>query len=205
MTIITSWDDGCNHDVRLSQLLEKYNLPAIFYIPSKWIDYGYMKGYVPLTEDQLLDISSKFEIGAHGRTHALLTKISLDAAEIEIVRGKEEMEDFIDKDITSFCYPRGYANDPIKNIVRKHFDTARNTLVGSIEEDEDPIWQSTSVHVCADRDKYLGDNWLDYGLKLLKQAKRRKDSVFHIWGHSWEIDHKDGWRGLELLFAEATS
>ena len=76
---ITSWDDGRYQDFRLAELLKKYEIPAIFYIPVN----------CEIDKDGILKLAKDFEIGSHTLTHALLTRISLDNAEREIKGGKE--------------------------------------------------------------------------------------------------------------------
>lgn len=197
----TSFDDGAKLDLRLAELLDKYNLQATFYIPGMWESYGTVKGWEPLSYEDVKYLSEHFTIGAHGLTHALLTKIPISVAEYEIYQSKILLEDLFDLDITSFCYPRGYASGPIKDVTRRYYDSARSTLVGSIDEAEDPLWEHTTVHVCCQRDEYMGKNWLDFAYDMLKKAQTRKNAVYHVWGHSHEIERNQGWKGVEELFS----
>jgi peptidoglycan-N-acetylglucosamine deacetylase len=50
-------------------------------------------------------LAERFEIGAHTRLHLRLPTLSLAAARQEIVDGKAELEDFIGREVRSFCYP----------------------------------------------------------------------------------------------------
>lgn len=198
MRILTSWDDGAYQDIRIADLLRKHNLPGIFYIPAQWQHYCKSKGWEPLTTEDLLGISNDFEIGSHGVTHALLTQVPLKTAVWEIQQSKIMLEEIVDKEVTSFCYPRGYSADHLKKEVAKVYLDARNTLVGSITPPTDPYWTATSVHTY-NRTEYGNMNWFDYGVKLLDKAKRNPNSVFHLWGHSWEVDKYNGWNALDRL------
>jgi len=204
MILLSSWDDGANHDIRLAELLKKYNIPATFYIPYDWQNYCRMKGWVPCTEEEMQYIADNFEIGSHTITHPLLTQIDIKRAEKEIVGSKKLLEDKFGKPVTKFCYPRGYADRAIRDIVREHYEEARNTLVGSLEPPEDKAWTPTTVHVACQRKEYLGDHWLDFALAKLKTARKRKNAIYHIWGHSHEISKNDGWKALEYLFSEVS-
>ncbi len=62
----TSWDDGTIHDLRLAELLTKYNLPATFYIAQKH-EYGFLQ------EKYIAELGQHFEIGAHTLNHVVLS------------------------------------------------------------------------------------------------------------------------------------
>jgi peptidoglycan/xylan/chitin deacetylase (PgdA/CDA1 family) len=62
----TSWDDGTIHDLRLAELLAKYDLPATFYIARKH-EYGYLQ------EKDIAGLGQYFEIGAHTLNHVVLS------------------------------------------------------------------------------------------------------------------------------------
>lgn len=203
MRIISSWDDGCKEDLRLAELLLRYGIQATFYIPSEWQTYNLREGREPLSHHDLFYLAEHFEIGSHGVNHKLLTRIPIEEARQEIIESKHILERILDMEIDKFCYPRGYADDVLRDTVRKHYSYARNTLVGEIQESEDPVWQSTSVHVGGKRRKeYEGTNWLDEARKHFKLAQVTPGSVYHIWGHSWELTKQDAWNDLEELMKE---
>lgn len=203
MKIEASFDDGCKEDLRLAELLIKYDIPATFYIPSDWTYVNQREGREPLSFNDLQALSDEFEIGSHTITHPLLTRIRFNLAKEEIIESKIELEEMLGVSVTSFCYPRGYANDQIRDVVRKHYKTARNTLVGNIQEAKDPIWQTTSVHIAGKRRKeYEFTTWQQEARMWLLRASRRKDGVFHMWGHSWEISRYDAWDEFEKFLKE---
>ncbi len=57
----TSWDDGHKLDLKLSELLAKYNIAGTFYIAKDF--QGRM------TDEDIIKISKNNEIGAHTITH----------------------------------------------------------------------------------------------------------------------------------------
>ena len=57
MKILTSWDDGHELDLRVMELLRKYKLPGIFFIPIESWGYSNLEKY------------KDFEIGCHTYTH----------------------------------------------------------------------------------------------------------------------------------------
>jgi peptidoglycan/xylan/chitin deacetylase (PgdA/CDA1 family) len=206
MKIKASFDDGSKEDLRLAELMDKYGIhDVIFYIPSDWANYNILLNREPLSWDDFEDIANRFEIGSHTISHPMLTRIPFGEAVDEIIESKYHLEELAKREITSFCYPRGYANDELREVVRKNYKTARNTLVGYITESEDPIWQNTTVHAGGKRRKeYEGTTWLKEGLRLLEEAVRTEGSVYHLWGHSWELTREDGWHDLETLLGEVS-
>ncbi|MBN1786310.1 MAG: polysaccharide deacetylase family protein [Candidatus Methanofastidiosa archaeon] len=218
--VTTSWDDGHPLDMKLAHLLGKYEIPATFFIPirnSQRRDVLDGKG--------ILELSEAFDIGGHTYNHVDLTGIDLEEAKEEILKGKETIENIIGRDVESFCYPLGKYNKDIIEIVRQSgFSCARTVrlLETSIK---DPFQLGTTAHVTEKglthitnyflksrdlpnrrmvcrligggamfRDWYhLANNTLEYVV--------RKGGVFHLWGHSWEIEQFGQWGKLEVFLA----
>lgn len=204
LKIVASFDDGSKEDLRLAELMEKYNIyDVIFYIPSDWHFVNEISRREPLSEKDVLGLDKKFKIGSHTITHPLLTRISMEDAEIEIKESKQQLEYLLGHKVDYFCYPRGYANDELRNIVRQTYKGGRNTLIGSLTPADDPAWESTTVHVGGKRRKeYEGTTWLKEGMKLLDEAIERghkEDIVYHLWGHGWELSREAAWDDLETL------
>ncbi|HQU80559.1 MAG TPA: polysaccharide deacetylase family protein [Azonexus sp.] len=61
-----------------------------------------------MTKKQLRDLAGLgFEIGAHTENHPILAVLPDDHAYREITRGREQLEDMIDKRVGLFAYPNG--------------------------------------------------------------------------------------------------
>lgn len=182
-----SFDDGHPLDLKTADLLEKYGLTAIFFIPS----------CSPLKDEEIQRLAHKHEIGGHTVNHPMdLKLVHGDELRFEIEGNKEDMEATIGKKITKFCYPRGRYNEKtIQAVKRAGYTTARTTVVGHTVLPDDPYQQHTTVHF-APRKEYEGKDWLDYALE------HRHSPYFHGWGHSLEIDRNGDWQKLETLFRE---
>ena len=109
--LTTSWDDGSVHDLKLADLLAKYNIPATFYIPIRNPERKVM------SKSEIVKISKSFEVGGHSLNHRSLTEISVKEAEDEINEGKRRLEDVIGHGMSSFSYPYGRANQQVKQMV----------------------------------------------------------------------------------------
>lgn len=194
----SSWDDGHPLDIRIADLLQKYNLPGTFYIPGM------------VFEPLVLDLSKKgFEIGGHTVTHPSdLKQLSDEELLWEIVENKKALENETGQKINSFCYPRGrYDNRALDILKSLGFTHARTTEILALPypENHSPtpdLKAKTSIHVYQ-RKEYGDLDWLSWAYNLVAQAVEN-DLVFHIWGHSWEIDRDKNWGKLELFFSWIT-
>lgn len=205
MKIISSWDDGTQEDIRLAELLNKYNMDATFYFPVYYelANERHHTERKSLTPEERQAIAKEFTIGSHTLTHPLLTRISSKIAWAEINHSRLMLRSEFNQPIDSFCYPRGYSNPELQMMVKEAgYKDARSTVVGYIHESENPYFTQTTVHAGCNRKEYGGMSWLEYAYKMLYEAIRTKDSVFHVFGHSWELTKNDGWHDLEQLFEQ---
>ncbi|RZD43513.1 MAG: hypothetical protein CXT78_08090 [Thaumarchaeota archaeon] len=208
--ITTSWDDGHPLDFKIGNILEKNNIPGTFYIPLA------MPGKELMSKDKMKILSKKFEIGGHTLTHPTLTELSLEDIEKEVNVGKDELEKIVGE-ISSFCYPRGQYNSQIIKIVKKSgFNGARTaeflryTIKNLFEYHPtvhayDRILASRGKQTVTTEDKDLSLSLLFSGT-IFKTwdhiAKKTLDfvlehgGIWHLWGHSWEIDDNNDWHRL---------
>lgn len=197
-----SIDDGCQLDLRIAKLCQKYNIPCTFYIPIDYMSLAFNKGYDPLSAQAYRYLIDNFEIGSHGVTHRYLTQIPPEEARDEIFASKEMLENLTGKKVSKFCYPRGYANEQIKQWVKEAgYTYARSTAIGSIEAPQDPFFAETTVHIgCPVRPEYSGSTWLDYAKQKLDEARKKDFATYSIWGHSWEISKYSEWDNVKKFF-----
>jgi peptidoglycan/xylan/chitin deacetylase (PgdA/CDA1 family) len=73
-----------------------------------------------LTWNQLRDIASAgIEIGGHSCTHPAMTMCSTAQIEHEAAGSKQELENQLQRPVTSFAYPFGICNETVRQFVRK--------------------------------------------------------------------------------------
>jgi peptidoglycan/xylan/chitin deacetylase (PgdA/CDA1 family) len=60
-----------------------------------------------------------FEIGSHGLTHRILTRLSLTEAAHEIASSKKKLEEMIARPVVSFAYPDGECDEASVGLVKK--------------------------------------------------------------------------------------
>jgi hypothetical protein len=217
--VTTSWDDAYPADLRLAELLQKHDLRGTFYCPI----HG-EEGRPTLSSHELRRLrSAGFEIGAHSLSHCVLSAVRPSAAQEEIFGSKRELEDLLGDEVRMFCYPRGHANAHAIRCVREAgYRGARGTQLLSIEATFSPFLMPTTVQAVPHRPSNYVKNltrrrawgslyrycsqlrgyrdWVVLGKRLFDDAVK-SGGVWHLWGHSWEIEQLGLWPDLEGLFA----
>ncbi|MFA6382307.1 MAG: polysaccharide deacetylase family protein [Candidatus Buchananbacteria bacterium] len=221
--ITTSWDDGNKLDLKLLELLNTYALKGTFYIPKKF-------DLKSLTDSEVIRFSNEQEVGGHTINHVKLTDVENKIAASEVRESKIYLENMLGKNIKMFCYPVGKYNSDIKEMVKNAGFLGARTAKQFSFGVNDSFEFNPTIQVYPfpmrkkDKDSFhlsrflfdpvknsandilrlklpmatflswpnLGKNLFDYFLK--------HGGVFHIWGHSWEIERYGMWSELEELF-----
>lgn len=210
--VTTSWDDGHPLDLRLADMLQKYGVPATFYVP---IDNVERQGMSP---EEIRQIAQSFDIGGHTYHHINLTRVAPEEAEGEIIEGKKKLEDIVAREVPSFCYPYGKFNNRVINVVREAgFIGARTVRLlarsindpfktGALVMAKDMRPASFTMHLITSPDPgmfyfMLKNNLFFKGWDRLAVETLdfviKNGGVWHLWGHSWEIDANNDWERLE--------
>ena len=219
--ITTSWDDAHALDKKVAALLHKYAVQGTFYLSKNMSDR--------LTESDIRELAKEQEIGAHTITHPDLSRMSDGAAYAEILDSKKWLESIIGSEVKMFCYPKGMFNERTPDLVRKAgFIGARTVAKYDIRAPADPFRLGTTINVypfpfrktavysyywryllqpLAQNHvslkafkvpfwKYSG--WLPIA-KAVFDYSLKNGQVFHLWGHSWEIEKFGMWQDLEQM------
>ncbi len=223
--VTTSWDDGAAEDTKLLGLLNKYELKGTFYIPES-IDYEIEEGkkIIRMSDDEVRHLAESQEVGAHSLSHIYFDKLNGEDVKAEISGSKGYLEDLIGKDIKMFCYPGGVFTDDDKYEVKSAgFLGARTVDLFKFEVD-DFFRMPTSINCYPFPFRYdslhaFFQPLLKYKTQILKLKLPLKSflswknltksmfrhttlggGVFHLWGHSWEIEKNNMWKELEEVF-----
>jgi hypothetical protein len=214
----TSWDDGHPSDFRLAGLLSKYGLTGTFYIPQRAEN-------VTMSEAQIREMSQRFDIGAHTMRHTFLDTADQPTAEREITESKNWIEKLTGKPCTMFCPPGGrFDSRHLRLVAAAGYTGLRSVELLSLAEPTrimDVMVLPTTVqaypHV---RRTYFTNiakrlavknlcgylrcggsaDWVELASRLLDLVSD-EGGVFHLWGHSWELDETREWENLERFFA----
>ena len=205
--VTTSWDDGSKLDLKLAELLDKHDVKGTFYIPWSYLDN-------PLKRQDIAELDKRFEIGAHTLNHIPLTSLNPQGMKQEIEESKVYLEEILGHSVAMFCYPKGRFNEDVKNAVRNTgFLAARTANYGDFNFPHDPYeWQIT-LHASNGSPRLIFKTWLKSGIsvrslidweiraRLLFDLALKKGGIYHLWGHSWEIDENAEWDKLERVIS----
>jgi hypothetical protein len=215
--VTTSWDDGHPLDLKLAELLKKYDVPATFYIPISYAKRGCMNS------QQIREIAERLDVGGHSYHHIRLTEISPQAAERELNNGKKELQEITGKEVISLSYPYGNFNNGLIRIARDAGFVGARTVLLLTRTIRDPFREDTMVnarnwwfthymlHSLASRDIKLFNfvlrknlffkSWDRIAIETLNFVAEN-GGIWHLWGHSWEIEENGDWARLEGVFQE---
>jgi peptidoglycan-N-acetylglucosamine deacetylase len=212
--ITTSWDDGHPLDIRVAELLNKYGLSGTFYVPMTAENET-------MTAAQLRELSLAFEIGSHTLHHNVLTGAADQQAWREIVDSKSWVEEETGLPCLMFCAPKGkYWRRHLAMIEAAGYLGLRTVELNSLDAPR----QEAGLLVMPTTIQAYPHGTLDLAKNALKRAALGNlwrfvvhgrsgewpvlaqslllhavsfGGVFHLWGHSWELQDTDQWQRLE--------
>lgn len=215
--VTTSWDDGDRADLRLAEMLRSREIKGTFYVPNT--PYG---GRPALSHADLRTLSSEgFEIGAHSVSHKLLWGLSAGELAKEVRPCKPMLEDILGTEVRMFCYPCGrYDSNVIRALKGAGYSGARTVRMLATRLEFDPFEMPTTVQIIPQpKSSYLKnvararkmegvklflthmtrlDNWLELGKRLFDSVLQ-EGGMWHLYGHSHEIEKLGLWQELEEM------
>ena len=187
------WDDGVATDIRLVEILRKYNAKATFnlcpgtlaeetvkpfwtdpVLHTGWSHNGFRGGAVG--KKDLKAVYSGFQVASHCWRHetagmipdADFLKAALDA--------RNFLEDVFQQECRGFAWPNGkHTPETERLLAEAGFRYGRTTAnLADVTSNENPLALASSCHF---------HNWQFW--KIFEEAK--KTGVFYFWGHSYEM------------------
>jgi peptidoglycan-N-acetylglucosamine deacetylase len=212
--VTTSWDDGDQLDLKLADLLESKGIRATFYVPV----HATFRPNI-LSPNDIRRLSDRgFEIGAHGATETPLRGLSGRELAAQIGPCRPALEDVLGKAVQMFSYCRGsYDHEAMRAVEEAGFLGARSNRMLATQLTFPRFEMPTTVQSFPHpRGAYLrnaakganawamravftniGDlsDWVRLGKKLFDSVLP-DGGVWHLYGHSWEIEERKLWEDL---------
>ncbi|HUZ48088.1 MAG TPA: polysaccharide deacetylase family protein [Terriglobia bacterium] len=215
--VTTSWDDGYLKDLKVAKLLRSRGLAGTFYIPIQGVN-----GKEVLDDAAIRNLANQgFEIGGHGYSHRNLTDLSSDELHQDVTLSVQTLEQILGRSVHMFCCPNGRIN---KNVIRAlkeaGLEGCRTTRMLHTNLDfrsfEMPVTLQAYPHPARAYFKNLAKeqhfhalwrymprvcssaSWIEVG-RMLFDAVMREGGVWHLYGHSWEIEELGLWAALEEM------
>jgi peptidoglycan/xylan/chitin deacetylase (PgdA/CDA1 family) len=205
-------------DFRVAELLAKHGLTGTFYVPKTA-----RRGTIEPSE--IRELAGAFEVGAHTMHHVDLSTVDDDSARREILESRAWLEDITGKPCAMFCFPRGkFRRQHLPFVEEAGYTAARTVELLSLAppaRQNGTLLMPTTVQVYPHAFGRTARNlvrrvayrqlWTllstsrapDWGhlSETLCARAARDGGVFHLWGHSWEVEKFQQWNQLDEALA----
>ena len=194
--ITFSYDDGVESDLRLLEILNKYNLKATFNVNTgldeKSDSWVYKEFEVKrLNLPQYVEAYKGHEIAVHTLTHPGMCELTDAELEREVLGDKENIQKLFHQNPVGMAYPYGaYSERVIEKLGDYGFAYARGVQSSHNFDVQSELlaFQPTCHH---DDEKLfeLAERFLS--------METEQPQIFYIWGHSFEFDIRNDWERFE--------
>jgi peptidoglycan/xylan/chitin deacetylase (PgdA/CDA1 family) len=125
--VAVTFDDGfASVADQAAPVMARYGIAGTVYVitgmvgrTTAWRAGGRDLPALPLLDwQQIRDLSSTWEFGAHSVHHGFLTRCSPEALREELVNSRATLEDALGRQVTSFAYPQGDYNRAVLKATR---------------------------------------------------------------------------------------
>ena len=199
------WDDGVYTDIRLIELLRKYNAKATFNLcpgimaeetvkarglalgEESWSFHGFCAGRIGLKD--LVEVYGDFQVASHCMHHEVAGQCEIEKFKAGAVDAKKFLEDLFQRECPGFAWPCGGVTDEAIEVLKENgFAYARTTeYTTDVTKNTNPYRLDSNCHF---KD---GRFWSKF-----QEAKANGVGAFYFWGHTYEMmDSPCMWQQLE--------
>lgn len=190
-----SYDDAVTQDIRLIELLNKYNLKCTFNVNSELLGRKGMLirenqriSHYKVHPDDVKEIYDGHEVAVHTLTHPKLPELE----DAEVIRQVEQdrlnLSEMVGYEVVGMAYPGGGVNndDRVAEIIKNHTGVkySRTITCNDSFDIQDNLYRFNPTVYHLDFDKMM-----ELGEKFINTAPE-KSQIFYIWGHSYEFDYR---------------
>lgn len=201
-----SYDDGVTQDIRLIELLNKYNLKCTFNINSEKLGQKGMLirennriSHYKIHPSDVKAIYEGHEVAVHTLTHPKLPELSDNEVIRQVEQDRINLSELVDYEVVGMAYPGGGINNNnrVARIIKENTGVkyARTTTTTNSFEPQQNLYRFNPTLYHRHFDKLM-----ELGRKII-ELKADTPQIFYIWGHSYEMDFEpDYWIKLEEFF-----
>lgn len=203
-----SFDDGTQQDLRIIELLKKYNIKCTFFVNTglcgvswDWVANQVHKpglSHLRFTEEELKSgIYNGFDVEGHSLSHGALNGWVGTPEKItdEVQTDMDNIYGFTGIKPCGFSYPGGQSDSNTEAVRQILLDTTDVRFARTIQStakfdlpENFMEWNPTTGLV--------DHNIISYAKKFIK-AECDHDMLFYLWGHGYELDGYDYWDKFE--------
>ena len=204
--ITFSYDDGITQDIRLIELLNKYDLKCTFNINSELLGRGDMLmrqglrvSHYKIKPSDVKSIYEGHEVAAHTLTHPYLPGCDDNEVIRQVENDRLNLSELVGYEVVGMAYPGGCQNndDRVAEIIKNNtgIKYARTIADNGSFDPQSNLYRfdPTVYHLDFDKMMALGEEFIS--------LKTETPKICYIWGHSYEMDYgADYWVRLEEFF-----
>lgn len=202
--VTLSYDDGCQDDIRFSDIISEYGLKCTFNL-----------NCLKLKSDNLSDeqirthfIGRGHEIAVHGALHRAAGAMRPIEGIREVLDCRLELEERFDMIIRGMAYPDTgitlFSNTATYVKIKEYLTELDIVYARTLGKDNDSFqlpynwhaWMPTVHHKSPKLMEYVGE-FINLDLSANITHSQRAPRLFYMWGHSYEFKRDNNW---ELLY-----
>lgn len=196
-----SYDDGVEQDIRLMEILKKYNLKCTFNLNSgEYSPEGtvFPKGHIHrrMTRNAAIALykDSGMEVAVHGLNHPWFNELPENVCNAQIALDRANLEHEYGQIVRGCAYPFGTYNDAVVDILKRNGIVYSRAVNPSHSFDIPKDWLRLEP-TCHHADPELP--------ALMERFTSQTPGIaenpwlFYIWGHSYEFEQNSCWEIIE--------
>ena len=202
--ITFSFDDAVLQDVRMVELMNKYNLKGTFNLNSELLGEGNFLtingqrvAHYKLKAEDIKAVYDGHEVAVHTLTHPNLRNLSEEEIVREIEEDRKNLEQLVGYDIVGMAYPYGAVSDREIDIIRNR----TKILYSRTTRDTDSFDRQTNLLDLMPNVHYTNFERLYTLACRFIEMQPDEPQIFYIWGHTYEMDiDSTYWHKVEEFF-----
>lgn len=197
-----SYDDGVTQDIRLVEILNRYNLKATFNLNSELLGkdgsldiLGKRILHNKIQPHEITEVYKGHEIAAHTLTHPDMTEMPADEVIRQVEQDRLNLSELSGTEVIGMAYPgrQPNYNSRIAQIIKNGTGVkyARTTIYNKDFSYQNDLYEfhPSVFHRDWDQLYKLAEKFVELDPK--------SEKIFYIWGHSYEFDINDEWDKFE--------
>ena len=189
-----SFDDGVAQDIRLVEILNKYNLKGTFNLNSArlglpgdpWkVEWGEIPRPI-LNASKIKPLYEGHEVAVHTLTHPNLTTLNDETVRYQVDEDRKKLEELFGYPIIGMAYPCGGVNNDERvaklikeNTPIRYARTITSTFTFDLQKGN-LLQFNPTLHFLNERTEEIVDKFL--------ALETDEPQLLYIWGHSYEMD-----------------
>ncbi len=201
-----SYDDAVTQDIRLIELMNRYDLKGTFNLNSECLGSRGMLvcndqrvSHYKLHPEDVKTVYEGHEVAAHTLTHPNLTQLPDEEVIRQVEQDRQNLSELVGYDVVGLAYPCGGVNhdERTAELIRQHTGIRYcRTIIST-----DTFVPPPDLHRLNPSAYHLNfEKLMELGRRFVESTPDTPQ-IFYVWGHSYELDLGiDYWEKLEEFF-----